>query len=176
MQLAKRDVLGKPVPLWRMVRALAPPPHPFHPVSVGCLCWGPHVSKGARRLVPPAPPLHQVLPAAALHAMGNFRGKKPLFKWASAAPWVEMQLQAWSTADDAPPSKVIMNGCLGLFWLSILAKVMIHLCRRYYSLSREQLRLLRIERYTTWQSTGLQSDTEVAQQVGVAPSRRGGRN
>jgi hypothetical protein len=39
MQLAKRNVLGKPVPLWRLL-----------------------------------------LPAVALHAMGNFRGKKPLFK------------------------------------------------------------------------------------------------
>jgi hypothetical protein len=39
MQLAKRNVLGKHVPLWRLL-----------------------------------------LPAVALHAMGNFRGKKPLFK------------------------------------------------------------------------------------------------
>jgi len=38
-----------------------------------------------------------LLPATALHAMGNFRGKKPLFKWGSGAPWVEMQLQVRDT-------------------------------------------------------------------------------
>jgi TRAP-type C4-dicarboxylate transport system permease small subunit len=74
----------------------------------------------------------------ALHAMGNFRGKKPLFKWACSHPWVEMQLQAWSTADDAPPYKVIMNGSLCLFWLSILVRVMIHLIRRYHQIEKTQ--------------------------------------
>ena len=39
-------------------------------------------------------------------------GKKPLFKWGSVTPWVEMQLQAWSTSDDAPPTKVL---CVCLF-------------------------------------------------------------
>lgn len=110
MQLAKREILGRPIPYWRIV-----------------------------------------MPAAILHAMGNFRGKKPLFKWASGTPWVEMQLQAWSTADDAPPSKVIMNGCLGLFWLSILVRVLIHICRRYYDIAKHQRRALRIERYQEWQ-------------------------
>lgn len=70
--------------------------------------------------------------------MGNFRGKKPLFKWSCSHPWVEMQLQAWSTADDAPPYKVIMNGSLGLFWLSILVRVMISLIRRYHQIEKSQ--------------------------------------
>ena len=39
--------------------------------------------------------------------MGNFRGKKPLFKWSCSHPWVEMQLQAWSTADDARAPRYI---------------------------------------------------------------------
>eukprot|EP00622_Pseudochattonella_farcimen_P001408 FR736092.1.p1 GENE.FR736092.1~~FR736092.1.p1 ORF type:complete len:301 (+),score=31.31 FR736092.1:125-904(+) len=76
-------------------------------------------------------------PAILLHLMGNFRGKKPLFKWGSVTPWAEMQLQAWSTSDDAPPTKVIMNGCMGLFWLSLLVRVLIHLCRRYYGINKE---------------------------------------
>ena len=62
-----------------------------------------------------------------------------------------MQLQAWSTADDAPPGKVIANGMLGLFWLSILARVLIYLCRRYYTVAKEQRRLLRLDHYIVYQ-------------------------
>lgn len=91
-----------------------------------------------------------VIGATHLHALGNFRGKKPLFKWGSSSPWVEMQLQAWSTADDAPPSKVVMNGFVGLMWLSILVRVIITLCHRYYSLAKEQRRNLRLGRYRDW--------------------------
>ena len=72
-------------------------------------------------------------------------------QWASSHPWVEMQLQAWSTADDAPPGKVIANGMLGLFWLSILARVLIYLCRRYYTVAKEQRRLLRLDHYIVYQ-------------------------
>ena len=72
-------------------------------------------------------------------------------QWASSHPWVEMQLQAWSTADDAPPGKVLANGMLGLFWLSILARVLIYLCRRYYTVAKEQRRLLRIDHYIVYQ-------------------------
>lgn len=64
-----------------------------------------------------------------------------------------MQLQAWSTSDDAPPTKVITNGCMGLFWLSLLVRVLIHLCRRYYGINKDQRRALRIERYTAWQNS-----------------------
>jgi hypothetical protein len=51
-----------------------------------------------------------VLPAAFLHGMANFRGMKPLFKSYSLAPWIEMQLQTWTTADDEPPIKVFERG------------------------------------------------------------------
>lgn len=123
MQLAKREILGRPLPYWRII-----------------------------------------LPATVLHAMGNFRGKKPLFKWASGTPWVEMQLQAWSTADDAPPSKVIMNGCLGLFWLSILVRVLVDICRRYYDIAKHQRRALRIERYQEWQQKSAPGEAPEAEQ------------
>ena len=91
--------------------------------------------------------------------------------------------QAWSTADDAPPSKVVMNGCLGLFWLSILGRAMVHLCRRYYSVARDQRRLLRLERYTAWQQPtaaagggsgeGVRAGEVGEGGEGESPSRRG---
>ena len=46
-----------------------------------------------------------------------------------------------------------MNGCMGLFWLSLLVRVLIHLCRRYYGINKDQRRALRIERYTAWQNS-----------------------
>ncbi|KAJ1452423.1 hypothetical protein M885DRAFT_499090 [Pelagophyceae sp. CCMP2097] len=45
--------------------------------------------------------LRVIAPAALLHASAIFRGMKPAFKPASAAPWVELQLQAWNQPDDA---------------------------------------------------------------------------
>ena len=127
MELVKSDVLGKPMPAWKMV-----------------------------------------LPAAFLHGMANFRGKKPLFKWGSSAPWVEMQLQAWSTADDAPAGRVIANGVLGLFWLSALAKALVSLCKRYYELAKEQRRDLRLRRYSSWQRHAGTTDAKAGAEVEAA--------
>eukprot|EP00593_Proboscia_inermis_P015499 CAMPEP_0171326514 /NCGR_PEP_ID=MMETSP0816-20121228/117505_1 /TAXON_ID=420281 /ORGANISM="Proboscia inermis, Strain CCAP1064/1" /LENGTH=286 /DNA_ID=CAMNT_0011826009 /DNA_START=35 /DNA_END=892 /DNA_ORIENTATION=+ len=54
LQLAKRDILGVTMPLWKMIG-----------------------------------------PAVFIHAMANFRGMKPVFKWNSSTPWSEMQLSPW---------------------------------------------------------------------------------
>ncbi len=86
-----------------------------------------------------------VRPAAVLHAVANLRGKKPIFKWSSSAPWVEMQVQAWSTMDEVSPLQAVVNGLVSLLWLSCLIRVLISLCRQYYSLSKEQHQLLAIE-------------------------------
>mmetsp|Transcript_22992 Transcript_22992/g.47041 ORF Transcript_22992/g.47041 Transcript_22992/m.47041 type:complete len:225 (-) Transcript_22992:223-897(-) len=145
MALAKRDVLSKPTPMQYQQTAPAAASTSASNSPLAGLVDGNRAVLSWLRLL---------LPAACLHGMGNFRGKKPLFKWASHTPWVEMQLQAWSTADDAPPAKVITNGMLGLFWLSILVNATTRCCRSYYFISRDQRRLLRMDRYTAWQHQG----------------------
>ena len=55
-----------------------------------------------------------------------------------------------------------MNGCMGLFWLSLLVRVLIHLCRRYYGINKDQRRALRIERLTDWQNMKTAQASQIA--------------
>lgn len=76
-------------------------------------------------------------PAVVLHSMANFRGMKPLFKWASSAPWTEMQLQSLSAPDYATAMQQIWKAVWGLVWFAVLARVLGYLLYSHYILSRQ---------------------------------------
>ena len=77
--------------------------------------------------------------------MGNFRGKKPIFKWACSHPWVEMQLHSLNIPEDAPALQIAMKISAGCFWLIFLAKVGAYLLRTYHRIEKVQAH--RLERY-----------------------------
>ena len=80
----------------------------------------------------PLAPLAVVLPAALLHASANFRGMKPLFKWGSDAPWVELQLQAWNAPDDATPFQLLVKSAYSFMWWALLLRVLAYATHDYY--------------------------------------------
>jgi len=96
LQLAKRDVLGVHVPIWRMLA-----------------------------------------PAVFFHAMANFRGMKPIFKWNSSTPWSEMQLSPWNVADNSTLIQILSKGLTQLIWLSILGRVLGYCIKNYYLIGRQ---------------------------------------
>lgn len=76
-------------------------------------------------------------PAVILHSMANFRGMKPVFKWASSSPWTEMQLQALSAPDYATALQQIWKAVWGLVWFAVLARVLGYIMFRHYLLSKQ---------------------------------------
>lgn len=76
-------------------------------------------------------------PAVILHSMANFRGMKPIFKWASSSPWTEMQLQALSAPDYATALQQIWKAVWGLVWFAVLARVLGYIMFRHYLLSKQ---------------------------------------
>ncbi|KAG5181460.1 hypothetical protein JKP88DRAFT_263583 [Tribonema minus] len=76
------------------------------------------------------------LPAAALHAWANFRGTAPIVKWSADAPWVELQMGAWSLPDGITAMQLLHRGLVSLLWFSILLKVLSYTIKTYWRLSR----------------------------------------
>jgi len=99
LQLAKRDVLGVDMPLWKLIG-----------------------------------------PAVFIHAMANFRGMKPIFKWNSSTPWSEMQLSPWNMADDSTFSQMITKGFAKLIWVTILGRVLASCIKNYYMIGRQAVK------------------------------------
>ncbi len=81
--------------------------------------------------------LRLLAPAIILHSMANFRGMKPIFKWASSSPWTEMQLQALSAPDYATALQQIWKAVWGLVWFAVLARVLGYIMFRHYLLSKQ---------------------------------------
>ncbi|CAH0367243.1 unnamed protein product [Pelagomonas calceolata] len=89
-----------------------------------------------RRRVPSA--LMVIAPAAILRALANFRGCKPVFKWESNQPWVELQLQAWNQPDDATWDRVLFKSVASFGWWLMLARVLAYACSDYYRVEAER--------------------------------------
>ena len=66
---------------------------------------------------------------------------KPIFKWASYAPWTEMQLQALSAPDYATAIQQIWKAVWGLVWFAVLARVLGYLLYEHYVLSTRVRRM-----------------------------------
>ena len=83
----------------------------------------------------------QVLfPAVVLHAMANFRGMKPIFKWNSATPWSEMQLSPLNKADPSTLLQLLKKGYAKIMWLIILGRVLGYCIKNYYMVNRQALK------------------------------------
>jgi len=80
-------------------------------------------------------PLAVVLPAALLHASANFRGAKPVYKWESNQPWVELQLQAWNQPDDAAPAQLLSKSVASFMWWGLLLRIFAYACHEYFRAS-----------------------------------------
>uniref|UniRef100_A0A6U5EE97 Uncharacterized protein n=1 Tax=Corethron hystrix TaxID=216773 RepID=A0A6U5EE97_9STRA len=86
-------------------------------------------------------PLWRVLsPSVALHALANFRGMKPMFKWGSGAPWSEMQLAPWSMADDSTLSQMMKKTFKKLLWLVFISRVVVSCIKNYYMVNRQAVK------------------------------------
>ncbi len=89
-----------------------------------------------RKRVPSA--LMVIAPAAVLRALANFRGCKPVYKWESNQPWVELQLQAWNQPDDATWDRVLFKSVASFGWWLMLARVLAYACSDYYRVEAER--------------------------------------
>ena len=76
-----------------------------------------------------------MLPAALLHASANFRGAKPVYKWESNQPWVELQLQAWNQPDDAAPAQLLSKSVASFMWWGLLLRIFAYACHEYFRAS-----------------------------------------
>ena len=83
------------------------------------------------------PAWKMILGAVFVHAMANFRGMKPVYKWNSATPWSEMQLSPWSVADDSTLVQMVNKGLAKLMWLIILGRVFGYCVKNYYRIGRQ---------------------------------------
>jgi len=62
---------------------------------------------------------------------------KPIYKWASSRPWIEMQFQALTAPDYASAIQQIWKAVIGLLWFAILARVLGYLMYSHYMLSKQ---------------------------------------
>jgi hypothetical protein len=79
-------------------------------------------------------------PAVVIHAMANFRGMKPIFKWNASTPWSEMQLSPLSVADSSTLLQILKKGYAKLAWLIILGRVLGYCIKNYYMVNRQALK------------------------------------
>lgn len=78
-----------------------------------------------------------LLPGVVIHAMANFRGKKPIYKWNSATPWTEMQISPFHMEDDSTFGQMLNKGFAKLMWLTILGRVLGYCIKNYYMIGRQ---------------------------------------
>mmetsp|Transcript_6820 Transcript_6820/g.15077 ORF Transcript_6820/g.15077 Transcript_6820/m.15077 type:complete len:1260 (-) Transcript_6820:80-3859(-) len=80
-------------------------------------------------------------PAVFIHAMANFRGKKPIFKWNSSTPWSEMQLnQMKKEGNELIWKQLIPQTYSKLVWLTILARAFGFCIKNYYLVGRQAMK------------------------------------
>ena len=81
-----------------------------------------------------------LLPAAIIHGMANFRGKKPIFKWNAATPWSEMQLSPHFRPHDATLAQLVGKAFPKVMWLIILFRVTGYCVKNYYMINRQAIK------------------------------------
>ena len=79
-----------------------------------------------------------ILGAVLVHAMANFRGMKPVYKWNAATPWSEVQLSPWWGGEDSStPVQMAHRGLAKLMWLILLGRVFGYCVKNYYRIGRQ---------------------------------------
>ena len=79
-----------------------------------------------------------ILGAVLVHAMANFRGMKPVYKWNAATPWSEVQLSPWWGGEDgSTPVQMAHRGLAKLMWLILLGRVFGYCVKNYYRIGRQ---------------------------------------
>mmetsp|Transcript_1476 Transcript_1476/g.3330 ORF Transcript_1476/g.3330 Transcript_1476/m.3330 type:complete len:842 (-) Transcript_1476:145-2670(-) len=80
-------------------------------------------------------------PAVFLHAMANFRGMKPIFKWNSSTPWSEMQINRLKKDDNGYIWKQLIPQTYSkLVWMTILFRVFGFCIKNYYLVGRQAMK------------------------------------
>lgn len=86
-------------------------------------------------------PMWKILsPAVFIHAMANFRGMKPIFKWNSSTPWSEMQINQLKKGDDYIWKQIIPKTYAKLVWMTILCRVLGFCIKNYYLIGRQAMK------------------------------------
>ncbi|KAL7572585.1 hypothetical protein ACA910_000401 [Epithemia clementina (nom. ined.)] len=86
-------------------------------------------------------PLWKMLfPAVLIHAMANFRGKKPIYRWGSATPWSEMQLPAFHILDSSSLPQLLSQGFAKIMWLIIIFRVTGYCVKNYFMVNRQAVK------------------------------------
>ncbi|CAM9500986.1 unnamed protein product [Discosporangium mesarthrocarpum] len=81
-------------------------------------------------------PLRVYFMPVALHSYAIFRGAKPIFKWASAKPWDELQLKAFVFSAGMTPFQWARKAFASVAWALVLLKVTAHIIKTYWRLNR----------------------------------------
>lgn len=82
-----------------------------------------------------------LLPATVIHGMANFRGMKPVFKWNSATPWVEMQLSPPAVDLRSMKRLELFNLVFPkVLWLIILIRVTGYCIKNYFMVNRQAVK------------------------------------
>jgi len=80
-------------------------------------------------------------PAVFLHAMANFRGMKPIFKWNSSTPWSEMQINQLKKDNNGHIWKQLIPQTYSkLVWMTILFRVFGFCIKNYYLVGRQAMK------------------------------------
>ena len=81
-----------------------------------------------------------LLPAVVIHALANFRGMKPIFKWNSATPWSEMQLSPLNVPDASTFPQLLKKGYRKLMFGIFLSRVLGYCIKNYYMVNRQAVK------------------------------------
>jgi len=84
------------------------------------------------------------VPSVLLHAFANFRGTRPVFKWKADYPWMDIQLQPPNTPDEAGLGRLVSRGLRSVLWASILLRVLGHVIKSYWRISKAHQRRVRL--------------------------------
>lgn len=110
-----------------------------------------------------------IFPAAFVHAVANLKGKKPIFKFNSSAPWTELGL--WipgSIPKDAPLSSLLPVVLKTGGWFFIILRVFGYCVKNYYMVQRNA-----VKRVTTFAGKNASFSAELEAAAVLKRSKKG---
>ena len=110
-----------------------------------------------------------ILPAAFVHAVANLKGKKPIFKFNSSAPWTELGL--WvpgSIPRNAPLSSLVPVILKTGGWFFIILRVFGYCVKNYYMVRRNA-----VKRVTTFAGKNASFSAELEAAALLKRSKKG---
>jgi hypothetical protein len=129
LNLAKRDILGMNMPLWKL---LAPA------VIV-------HGMANFRGMKVRCRDILLIFTTSRLIVFCLLFVAQPMFKWNSATPWSEMQLSPWKVPDSSTLLQIFQKGYKKLMWAIVLFRVFGYCVKNYYMVNRQAVK--RITKY-----------------------------